>query len=111
MSSTDDFQVRTCVVPKEVVVFPDSSTVLGGAPRPDTMGPWLVVRATRLDDSAPRCTQMCCRRSQVVTHTPNVLSSASTCFQTYDNYSNGTHVPVIRDYSYSEGWLEYPPRV
>jgi hypothetical protein len=42
---------------------------------------------------------------------PKVLSCAPTCSQTYHIHSHGTPGPVIRDPSYSEGRLEYPPRI
>jgi len=42
---------------------------------------------------------------------PNVLSGAPACSQTYHNHSNGTPVPVISDFSYSQGRPECPCRV
>ena len=42
---------------------------------------------------------------------PKVLSTTRRCSPTYHNHSHGTPVPVIRDRSYSEVQLEWPPRV
>ena len=111
LSSSYDFQACTSIVPKADVIFPDSSTVFGGAPKPVAVAQRLVLGAPRLVASAPRCTQVCCRRSHVLPCAPKVLSSASTCSQTYDNHSDGTHGPMVRDHRHCEGWLECPPRV
>jgi len=58
-----------------------------------------------------RCFQACHQHSQVPPDTPNVVSSAPRCSETYHNHSHGTSVAVIRDPSYSEGLLVCPPMV
>ena len=42
---------------------------------------------------------------------PHWLCDSPRCSQTHPNCTQRTPVPVIRDPSHSEGWLECPPRV
>ena len=78
------------VLPGLLSVLPGFSLTLPGAPR-------LVSVLPDLSPAPPGA--------------PQVLSSAPRCSQTYDNNSQGTPVPVIRDPSYSDSWPECPPRV
>jgi len=57
------------------------------------------------------CPQSCHRWSRVHPGARNVLYGARRCSQTFHNHSHGTHEPVIRDTSYSEGRPESSPRV
>jgi len=56
-------------------------------------------------------TETCRRRSQLHPSATNVLPGAPRCSQAFDNHCHGTPVPVVGDYSYSEGRRECPPRV
>ena len=74
--------------------------------------------ASRFVCGAPRCSQTCCRRSEVcyknsqmLPGAPKDLSSTLRCSQTPYNHSPGTPVPVIRYPSYSDGRQECPHRV
>jgi hypothetical protein len=42
---------------------------------------------------------------------PHWLGDSPRCSQTFHNRSHGAPIPVIRDFSYSEGRPECPPRV
>jgi len=55
--------------------------------------------------------QTCRRQSQLRCGASEVPSGAPKCFQAYYNHSHISHGLVIREPSYSEGWLECPPRV
>jgi len=87
---------------------------------------------SRLLYSDSRCSQACCRRSQmlpglslalpgltsaladlslVLQDAPKVSSGAPSCSPTDHSHSLGTPVPVIRDPSHSKGRPECPPRV
>jgi len=80
-----------------MLFFLDCCTVIRGAPR--------------LVAGAPKCSQACCRRSQMLPGAPKVSSGTPRYSQNHLNHSHGTPVPVVRDLSYSEGRPESTPRV
>jgi len=99
-------------------MLPWMMLALPGAPRLIVRDLRFVVGAPRLVASLSRYSQACrlgsqtwCRCSQVLPGAPKHLSDVLRCFQTYHNHSHGTPGPAMRDPSYSNSWLECPPRV